>query len=78
MIRKRGILDKNNEQDVLFQKMLESMYQHQKSISSTHQVIIYHVNTESGLGNVIVGLVSCIIAALATNRGVQSGTFVFN
>ena len=56
--------------------MLESMYQHQMNFSSTHQVIIYSVNAESGLGNVIIGLVSSIIAALATNRGIQSGSVV--
>lgn len=76
-IRKRGIVDKNNEQDALFYTILESIYQHQNNISSTYQVIIYRVNVESGLGNVIIGLVSSIIAAVATNRGIQSGSFCF-
>ena len=67
----------STEQESLFSNLLESINALQKNISSTHSVIIYQPNGESGLANVIIGLVSCIIAALSTGRGVQSSACVF-
>ena len=63
-------------QSLYFDMIMNELHDSQSSIQKTNQVIIYHVNPESGLGNVIIGLVSCIFASLATNRGLQS-TFVF-
>lgn len=59
-------------QQQLFSQVLDTLYESQKNISSSHWVIIYKPNGESGLANVFIGLVSCIIAALSTGRGVQS------
>lgn len=61
-----------SDQAMQFDSLMRELYQSQASIPQSNQVIIYHVNKESGLGNVIIGLVSCLFAALATNRGFQS------
>lgn len=61
-----------SDQALQFDSLMRELYQSQASIPQSNQVIIYHVNKESGLGNVIIGLVSCLFAALATNRGLQS------
>ena len=64
-------------QSLYFDMIINEMHELQSSIQQTNQVIIYHVNPESGIGNVIIGLVSCLVASLATKRGLQS-TFVFS
>ena len=62
----------SGNQSLYFDAIMNELYNSQSTIKQTNQVIIYHVNPESGLGNVIIGLVSCIFASLATNRGLQS------
>ena len=65
----------NNNSDIqekLFGELLEHVSKLQNQIATTNKVIIYKVNNESGLGNVIVGLVSSFVAAVASNRGIQS------
>ena len=59
-------------QEKLFGELLEHASKLQDQITTTNKVIIYKVNQESGLGNVIVGLVSSFVAAVASNRGIQS------
>ena len=59
-------------QEKLFGELLEHASKLQDQITTTNKVIIYKVNQESGLGNVIVGLVSSLVAAVASNRGIQS------
>ena len=59
-------------QEILFGELLEHVSKLQNQIATTNKVIIYKVNNESGLGNVIVGLVSSFVAAVASNRGIQS------
>ena len=64
--------NKSDIQEKLFGELLEHVSKLQDQITTTNQVIIYKVNQESGLGNVIVGLVSSFVAAVASNRGIQS------
>lgn len=69
------ITNTNNNSDIqekLFGELLEHVSKLQNQIATTNKVIIYKVNNESGLGNVIVGLVSSFVAAVASNRGIQS------
>lgn len=61
-----------NEETVLFSSLIGHIYLLQSNVSTSFQAIVYSVNPESGLGNVIIGLVSCIIAAVATDRAIQS------
>ena len=62
----------SSDQQALFTQVLDTLNRSQRNISDTQWVIIYQPNGESGLANVFIGLVSCIIAALSTGRGVQS------
>ena len=62
----------SSDQQALFTQVLDTLNESQRNISDTQWVIIYQPNGESGLANVFIGLVSCIIAALSTGRGVQS------
>ena len=59
-------------QEILFGSLFEYIAELQRNISSSKRVIIYKINPESGLGNMVVGLVSSLVAALATGRGIQS------
>ena len=59
-------------QEILFASLFEYMIELQRNISSSNRAIIYRINPESGLGNMVVGLVSSLVAALATGRGIQS------
>ena len=61
-----------SQQQLLFDELMRHVYSLQSNISSTNSVIIYKSHGESGLGNIIVGMVSSLIAAVATNRGFQS------
>ena len=61
-----------NEESVLFSAFVEHIHLLQSNVSKSFQAIVYSVNPESGLGNVIIGLVSCIVAAVATDRAIQS------
>jgi len=61
-----------NEESVLFSLFVEHIHLLQGNVSKSFQAIVYSVNPESGLGNVIIGLVSCIVAAVATDRAIQS------
>ena len=63
-------------QEKLFGEFIHHVFELQDHISTTNRVILYKVNKESGLGNVIVGLVSSLVAAVASNRGMQSMSLV--
>ena len=67
-----GRKNASSYQQSLFTQVLDTLNRSQRNISDTQWVIIYQPNGESGLANVFIGLVSCIIAALSTGRGVQS------
>ena len=64
-----------NEETRLFSSLLEHIHLLQSNVSKSFQVVVYSVNPESGLGNVVIGLVSSVIAAVATNRAIQSTPF---
>lgn len=59
-------------QEILFGSLFQYIAELQRNISSSRRVIIYKINPESGLGNMVVGLVSSLVAAVATGRGIQS------
>lgn len=61
-----------NKESVLFSSFVERIHLLQGNVSRSFQAIVYSVNPESGLGNVIIGMVSCVIAAVATDRAIQS------
>lgn len=66
------VLNHTDEQGHLFDELMKHILVLQRNISVSQSVIIYQANVESGLGNVIIGMVSSLISALATNRGFQS------
>ena len=70
------VLNHTDEQGHLFDELMKHILILQRNISVSQSVIIYQANVESGLGNVIIGMVSSLISALATNRGFQSMHFL--
>lgn len=66
------LFNHSDEQGSLFDTLMQHVFALQGNISTSQSIIIYKSNSESGLGNIIIGMVSSLIAGLATNRGFQS------
>lgn len=69
------VLNHTDEQGFLFDNLMKHIIELQRNITTSQSVIIYKTNGESGLGNVIIGMVSSLISGLATDRGFQSMLF---
>lgn len=66
------MLNHTDEQGQLFDNLMRHIILLQNNITASKSIIIYKTNGESGLGNVIIGMVSSLISGLATDRGFQS------
>lgn len=66
------MLNHTDEQGRLFDSLMRHIISLQNNITTSQSIIIYKSNGESGLGNVIIGMVSSLISGLATHRGFQS------
>lgn len=66
------IMKGKDEQNILFGQLMRHIQMLQQNISSSNSIILYGPHVESGLGNTVIGLVSSLVSALATNRGFQS------